>query len=70
MLISSGVGWSRVSHNCWAGCASEIWIHRLLLDVSFLYEEFPQVDPGKRTPVRVFWAGTQGFAELPAVASA
>ena len=52
------------------GCPSEIWIHRLLLDVSFLYEGFPQVDPGKRTPVRVFWADAQGFAELPAVASA
>jgi hypothetical protein len=47
-----------------------IWIHRLFLDVSFLYEEFPQVDQGKRAPVRVFSAAGQGFAGLLAVASA
>ena len=36
------------------GYPSEIWIHRLFLDASFLCEEFPQVDQGKRVPLRVF----------------
>lgn len=43
------------------GCPPEIWIRRLLLDVSFLYEEFPQVDPGKRIPGARHLSGYVGF---------
>jgi hypothetical protein len=34
------------------------------LDTSFLYEEFPQVDPVARAPVHVFSVAGQGPAGL------
>ena len=42
----------RITAEC--GYPSEIWIHRLFLDASRLYEGFSQVDPGKCVPSSVF----------------
>jgi hypothetical protein len=42
----------RVIAEC--GYPSEIWIHRLFLDASRLYEGFSQVDLGKCVPSSVF----------------